>query len=34
MIIDFNPDDPEEKQVKDMIKNRQAEWLKLEDIVS
>jgi hypothetical protein len=34
MIIDFNPDDPEETQVKDMIKNRQAEWLNLEDIVS
>jgi hypothetical protein len=30
----FNPEDPEEKQVKDFIKNRPIEWLKLEDIVS
>jgi hypothetical protein len=34
MILNFNPDDPEEKQIKDMIKNRPVEWLELEDIVA
>ncbi|MCX6774921.1 MAG: hypothetical protein NTY99_02405 [DPANN group archaeon] len=34
MIRNFNLDDPEEKQVKDMIKNCLVEWLNLEDIVS